>query len=144
MRQVAPGLSPSDKKSVDDLFADYLQAFIAKDYVKLRECLQAPFIWVTVGVPKVISNLDGVIAFYHTLRDSLNQRSYASAKPKGVVRISILTRDLVLANRAYSRYKVDGSPLEEVAAFYLVSKLSGKWKIAGAIPQNAVFAGKVY
>ena len=61
--QEAPGLSPSNKKSVDDLFADYLQAFIAKDYVKLREYLQAPFISVTVGESRVISNLDGVIAF---------------------------------------------------------------------------------
>jgi hypothetical protein len=43
--QEAPGLSPSDKKSVDDLFADYLQAFIAKDYVKLREYLQAPLLF---------------------------------------------------------------------------------------------------
>jgi hypothetical protein len=99
---------------------------------------------VTVGESRVISNLDGVLAFYHTLRESLDQRGYPSAQPKGVARISILTRDLVLANRAYSRYKVDGSLLEEVAAFCLVSKSSGKWKIAGVIPQDVVFAGKVY
>src|SRR2546422_984439 len=49
---------PSDKKSVDDLFADYSQAFIAKDYVKLRDCLQAPFVRVTGGEPNVVSTLD--------------------------------------------------------------------------------------
>jgi hypothetical protein len=142
--QEAPGLSPSDKKGIDDLFADYAQAYIAKDYVKLRECLQAPFIGVSSSGPSIVSTLDGVIAIYHTGRDQLDQRGYADAKPKGAVRISVLARDLVLVNREYSRYKVDGSLLEEVAGFYLVSKSSGKWKIAGTIAQDSVFAGKVY
>ena len=78
------------------------------------------------------------------MRDPLDQRGYASSKPKGDAHISILALDRVLVNRAYSRYKTDGSLLEEVSSFYLMSKSSGKWKITGLISQGAAFAGKSY
>lgn len=143
--QDAPALSSADKQAVENVLAEYVQAFIAKDYVKLRDCLQAPFVRLAAdGKPAVVTTLDGVIALYHNMRDPLDQKGYANSKPKGEARISILAPDLVLVNRAYTRYKGDGSLLQEVSSFYLVSKSSGKWKITGLIRQEAAFAGKVY
>jgi hypothetical protein len=78
------------------------------------------------------------------MRDVLEEREYATTKPAGISRTSILGPDLVLVNRASHRFKKDGSLLEERASYYLVSRSSGKWKIAGSMPQTAVFAGQAY
>jgi uncharacterized NTF2-like protein DUF6841 len=139
--QNASGLSLSDKKSIDDLIViDYMQAFIAGDYAKLRDCFQVPFVRVTGADRNVLSTLDAVIASYHTNLDQLHRRGYATSKIKGAAHIWMLAPDLVLVNQAFTRYKTDGSLLEEAAGFYLVSKSSGKWKIAGTIRQDPAFA----
>jgi|HubBroStandDraft_6_1064221.scaffolds.fasta_scaffold290897_2 hypothetical protein len=143
--QDAPGLSPSDKKSIEDLIVvEYMQAFIAGDYTKLRDCFQTPFIRVTGADRNVLPTLDAVIASYHANLDQLHQRGYATSKIKGAAHIWMLAPDLVLVNQAFTRYKADGSLLEEAGGFYLVSKSSGKWKIVGTIRQDPAFAGKVY
>src|SRR5271155_5172069 len=91
-----PGLTPSDKKSIDDLIVDYMRAFSARDYGKLRDCFQVPFVRGTGGAPEVFPTLDGVIASYHASLDLLDKRGYASSKPQGIARISILAPDQVL------------------------------------------------
>jgi hypothetical protein len=74
------GIAPSDKQSIDALLTDYVQAFMTKDYVKLRDCLQAPFVRLTAaGEPNVVSTLDEVITLYHTLRDVLISQGAAFA-----------------------------------------------------------------
>jgi hypothetical protein len=78
--QESAALSPSDKQSIDALLTDYVQAFMAKDYVKLRDCLQAPFVRLSAaGEPNVVSTLDEVITLYHTLRDGLISQGAAFA-----------------------------------------------------------------
>src|SRR5580693_2609526 len=108
MSQPPSGLSPSDKKGINDLIAvDYMQAFIASDYDKLRDCFQTPFIRVTGADRNVLPTLDAVIASYHANLDQLHQRGYATSKIKGAAHIWMLAPDLVLVNQAFTRYKAD-------------------------------------
>ena len=58
--------------------------------------------------------------------------------------ISVLSGDRVLVNRVIRHYKKDGSLLEARANFYLMTKVSGVWRISGIIPQEATYASKVY
>jgi hypothetical protein len=115
----------SDTEAIDQLFDRYNQAFSSKDYVKLRDYLQAPF----VRFESVVT-LQDIMDTYRDLREALDAQQYERSQLVQR-RIMALSADRALVNGTYRRYRRDGSVLLEAAGVYLVSKSSGVWKICG-------------
>lgn len=133
----------ADKIAIEQLYGRYLQAFIQKDYAALRECVQAPFVVVTGGEMRTLESLDSVIAFYRVQLEALERRNYDRAVVQKT-RITPLTAESALINKAFRRYKKDGSVLENGAAVYPVSKSAGAWKLRGMLRQEPQYFGKTY
>jgi hypothetical protein len=123
------GFGDSDKLAIEQMYDRYTEAFITRDYAKLREYIQLPFVTFQAEV-RVLGSLDEVLAFYRPIRDSLDQRSFDHGEVVGK-RIVALAADRALLNTAYRRYRKDGSLLEEGAAAYLVSKSLAPGRFAG-------------
>jgi len=140
--QQSPRFGMSDKEAIEQLFDRYNQAFSMKDYPKLREQLQAPFVRFPAGV-EALPTLEDAMNFYRTLRDSLDQQNYARSQMIES-RITALSVDRALVNAIYRRYRKDGTVLLEASAVYFVSKSSGAWKVCGVFAQDLEAFGKVY
>ena len=133
----------SDKLAIEQMYGRYLQAFIKRDYATLRECVQAPFVVFTNGDMQTLPSADAVLAYFRGQLATLDQRNYGHAEIVNT-RITPLTVDSALINKAYRRYKKDGLLLEDGAAMYPVSKSSGVWKLRGLVGQESRYFGKVY
>jgi uncharacterized membrane protein YccC len=132
----------ADKVAIDQLLDRYVQAYSAKEYAKLREQLQAPFVRFPAGW-EVLNTLDEVMNFYRQQRDALDEQNYARSEFVQS-RITALAADRALVDRTYRRYRRDGTLLLEAAAVYVVSKSSGTWKVCGLFPRELGDFGKVY
>ena len=138
----APAFDNSDKIAIDQMYARYFQAFVAQDYKTLRECVEAPFVVMRGGAMQTLESVDAVTTFYQNQRQALAQRGYDHSKLLKT-QITPLTADSALINKSYTRYKKDGSTLEQGAALYPVSKSSGMWKLRGVIGQDPQYFGKL-
>jgi NTF2-like protein (DUF6841) len=132
----------SDKIAIEQLLDRYVQAYSGKDYAKLREQLQAPFVRFPAGW-EVLNTLDDVMNCYKLQRDGWDQQNYARSQFVQS-RITALAADRALVDRTYRRYRKDGTVLLEAAAVYVVSKSSGAWKVCGLFPRELADFGKVY
>ena len=132
----------SDKTAIEQLLDRYVEAYSAKDYTKLREQLQAPFVRFPAGW-EVLETLDDVMKFYREQRDALDAQNYARSQFVQS-RITPLAGDRALVDRTYRRYRKDGTVLLEAAAVYVVCKSSGAWKVCGLFPRDLEGFGKVY
>jgi hypothetical protein len=134
----------ADRHEIEKAWDSYNQAFIAKDYSKLRDLLQVPFVRWNDRETASLESLDKVIEIYRRLREALDIRGYKTSKPDlSDARISVLSSTRILLNIRFRRYKTDGSLLEEGAGVYLMSKTSGSWKIQGTLAQDPGEMGKV-
>ncbi len=133
------------RKEIEATWGDYNQAFISKDYAKLRELLQVPFVRWNDRETTSLQNMDDLIASYKRNREALDPRGYQTSRAAFAdAKISVLSPSRILLNISYRRYKTDGSVLEEGAGFYLMSKASGRWKIQGILTQDAAEIGKLH
>jgi NTF2-like protein (DUF6841) len=130
-----------DKAAIEQLFERYSAAFSSKDYVKLREYLQVPFVRFGPSNTRVetapadwaiLPTMDEAINFYRAAQDALATQGVERFE-WGQTRITALSVDRALVNKTYRRYRKDGTLLQEAASFYLVSKSSGSWKICGIL-----------
>src|SRR4030095_5382568 len=124
----------AEKAAIEQLFDRYVQAYSTKDYAKLREQLQAPFLRFPAGV-EVLPTMDDVMNYYRMQRDALDLQNYARSQFVQS-RITPLAADRALVNRTYRRYRKDGTVLLEASAIYFVSKSSGAWNICGTFAQD--------
>ena len=140
--QKSTGFSGSDKLAIEQMLERYKQAFQMKDYTKLREYVQSPFVTFP-DVPKIYESMDAVMNRYRDNREPLDERNYDNTQ-WGKTRITVLAADKALINKTFRRYKKDGSLLEEGASVYLVSKSSGTWKIYGSLSQEPTYFDKSF
>jgi SnoaL-like domain len=134
----------ANRREIEQTFDEYSQAFITKDYDKMRDLLQIPFLGSGDRRLASLESMDEVIKFYRSAREDLDTRGYKTSRVDlSDARITVLSPTRVLFNVRYRRYRVDGSLLEEVAGIYLMSKASGRWKIQGNIQQDPAEVGKV-
>jgi hypothetical protein len=140
--QQPASFATADKIAIEELLDRYVKASSAKDYAKLREELQAPFVRFQAGWD-VLETLDQAMNFYTSQREALDEQNYLRSQ---FVRsqITALGADQALVNRTYRRYRQDGTVLLEAAAVYVVSKSSGGWKICGLFPQDSDQIGRIY
>jgi hypothetical protein len=80
---------------------------------------------------------------YRDQFEMLDKQNYDRSEIFGT-HITPLMADCALINKAYRRYKKDGSLLEEQAVVYVVSKSSGAWKLRGIMRQELKYFGKTY
>jgi len=140
--QPARELQDFDPLEIEKTFSRYNQGLIEKNYEEVALYLRTPFV-VIDNTPRIITDLSTVVTGLRTNRESLDQRGYGTSVP-GEARISVLNPDRVLLNCVIRHYKKDGSLLEERANFYLMSRVSGTWKISGILQQDPAYAGKSY
>ena len=142
----------TQRGAIEQLFDRYSAAFSSKDYVKLREYLQSPFVRFGPSNTRVetspadwtiLPSMDEVISFYRAAQDALTTQGVEQFK-WGQTRIIALSADRALVNKTYRRYRKDGTLLQEAASFYVVSKSSGSWKICGILNQDLREFGKLY
>ena len=146
--------TPSDKAAIDRLLDEYGQAFVTKDYARLQQTLQAPFVRFGLSVTGnetregdwvILHTLNDVMTWFRTNRDALDKQDFLAARSEFLdSRLTILTADRVLVNRTFRRNRKDGTILLEAGAIYAVSKSSGTWKICGLFAQDFENFGKVY
>ena len=135
----------ASRQEIEKAFDSYGQAFITKDYDKLRGLLQVPFIQWNDGETVLFKNLEEVINRFRSIREALDGRGYQTTQAAlKSARLSVLSPTRALLNVRYRRYKTDGSLLEEGAGIYLMSKGSGTWKIQGTMSQDPAQEGKVH
>ena len=134
--------SKSDKLAIEQMIESYSQAVQRQDYVKLREYLQPPYVRFPGGIV-VYDSMDSAVDYFRKDIEQRVQRGYDHSKYVQT-RITVLSPDRALVNKVYRRYKKDGSFLEELATVYLVSKVSGAWKVNGSLAQELKYFGKVY
>jgi hypothetical protein len=146
--------TPSDKAAIDRLLDDYGQAFVMKDYAKLQQTLQAPFVRfgpAVTGTEKrqgdwmILQTLNDVMDWFRSNRDALDKQDFLAARSQFLdSRLTVLTAERALVNRTFRRNRKDGTILLEASAIYAVSKSSGAWKICGLFAQDFENFGKVY
>jgi hypothetical protein len=146
--------TPSDKAAIDRLLDDYGQAFVTKDYAKLQQTLQAPFVRFGLSVAGtearqsdwvILQTLNDVMNWFRGNRDALDKQDFLAARSQFLdSRLTVLTADRALVNRTFRRNRKDGTILLEAGAVYAVSKSSGTWKICGLFAQEFENFGKVY
>jgi hypothetical protein len=134
------GLTKADERAIEEMFVSYNRALIEKDYVALREHLESSFI-VIDATTQVVSDLDAVIEGFRRRREAMDPQGYATSTP-GAAHFLVLTEDRVLMDRAVRHYKRDGTLLQEQANVYIVSRSSGRWRIAGVMRQDPSQVGK--
>jgi hypothetical protein len=135
--------APADKAEVEKVINDYFQAFTDKNYDRVRDSFQAPFVNLSGGGSVVISTLDDAVGNYRRIRESLEGSGYAASKAVEI-RITALANNGVIANIHWQRLKKDGSLLNEGSEFMIVTRESGRWKICSSIGQNLADFGKQY
>jgi molybdopterin converting factor small subunit len=138
-----PGaFSKVDSNAINDMLERYSHAFQTRDYERLREYVQAPFVTFP-GELKVFATMEAVMERYRNEREPLEERGYDRSKYVET-RITGLAPDRALVNKTYRRFRKDGTLLEEKAAIYLVTKVSGSWKLCGSIGQMLPLFGKTF
>src|SRR5262245_4573123 len=142
----------AERAAIEQLFDRYQAALSGKDYVKLREYIQAPF--VRFGPSNtfadtssadwaVLPTMDDAINFFRAAREALDAQGAGRFEWRQT-QMSALSVDRALVNKTYRRYRKDGTRLLETASFYVVSKSSGSWKICGIMNQELREFGKVH
>jgi hypothetical protein len=74
LAQKAARFEASDKTAIEQLLDRYVEAYSAKDYTRLREQLQAPFVRFPAGW-EVFETLDDAMKFYREQRDALDEQN---------------------------------------------------------------------
>jgi len=69
------GFGDSDKLAIEQMYDRYTEAFIMRDYAKLRDYVQLPFLTFQAEL-RILESMDAVLAFYGPVRESLDQRSF--------------------------------------------------------------------
>jgi hypothetical protein len=121
----------SDVAEIEQTFSNYNKTLVDKKYEELPRYVQVPFI-VIDGTSRIITDIGAVVAGLRSNRESLDDKGYATSIP-AKARISVLSSDRVLVNRIVRHNKKDGALLETRANFYLMTKVSGTWRISGII-----------
>ena len=129
-----------EKQAIEEMFITYNRALIEKNYTLLGEQLAVPFI-VVDSTTRLVGDLNAVAEGLRKVREAMDQQGYATST-LGPARFIRLAEDRVLVERAVRHLKHDGSLLAERANVYIVRKSSGRWRIAGTMPQDPKFVGK--
>ena len=130
-----------EEQAIEEMFVTYNRALVEKDDKLLREQLAVPFI-VVDATTRLVNDLSVVVEGLRKVREAMDVQGYATST-LGPARFIRLTEDRVLVDRAVRHLKHDGSLLVERANVYIVGKSSGRWRIAGTMPQDLKFVGKV-
>jgi hypothetical protein len=138
-RRSIRGVRPT---AIEQLLDRYVEAYSAKDYPKLREQLQAPFVRFPAGW-EVLETLDDAMQFYREQRDALDEQNYARSQFVES-RITPLAGDRALVGQDVSALPKGRDCPVGSSRSYVVCKSSGAWKVCGLFPRDLEGFGKVY
>jgi hypothetical protein len=134
-------IADSDVRDALTTWDAYNQAMVGKDYAKLRDILSVPYL--SGGpAPVVIVDLAEIVERLRNTRESLPERYGTSTA--STPQVTVLSRNQVLVNCRIRHLAKDGSLIREQAQFYILIRLGSVWKLAGNIPQDPNYTGKLF
>ena len=124
--------SESSIKEVEKIINDYNNAFIAKDYSKIDELTEVPFVLVNNDKTVSFSNKNELIAEYKKVREPLVESDYSHSEITSLEIIK-LNDFIFTAKMAYDRYNKSGVVFHSGEGIYLYRKKNGKLFLVGRI-----------
>ena len=125
----------SSIKEVEELINDYNNAFIAKEYSKIDDLTEVPFVLVNNDKTVSFSTKKELIAEYKRIRDSLVESDYSHSEITSLEIIK-LNDFISTAKMAYNRYNKSGGVFHSGEGIYLYRKKNEKLFLVGRIESS--------
>ena len=135
------GASKDIELELEGFYRNYIDLFNSENFERFLDCFSRPYVSITGarGI-NVVANDTGYAADFRRIMAALKGRGWARSD---IVRIKSWPLDdnlgMILAD--VTRFKVDGSVLEEVRACYFVRRENQAWKIATISEVKPPFQG---
>ena len=127
--------SESSIKEVEKIINDYNNAFIAKDYSKIDELTEVPFVLVNNDKTVSFSTKNELIAEFKRLREAFDESDYSHSEITSLEIIK-LNDFITTAKMAYDRYNKSGGVFHSGEGIYLYRKKNGKLFLVGRIESS--------
>ena len=122
-------------KEVEELINDYNNAFIAKEYSKIDDLTEVPFVLVNNDKTVSFSTKEELIGEYKRIRESLVESDYSHSEITSLEIIK-LNDFIFTAKMAYDRYNKSGVVFHSGEGIYLYRKKNGKLFLVGRIESS--------
>lgn len=130
-------------QELKDTYAAYIDVFNREDVEGFVRCYSHPHAMLSrKGELIVVNTKDDHLKMYQQVMTSLRERGWGRSGTD-LVRITPFTESLAQLVAGVTRYKKDGSVLENLRACYMFRREENGWKIASLAQIDAPFAGPV-
>ena len=127
--------SESSIKEVKELINDYNNAVITKQYSKIDELTEIPFVLVNNDKTVSFSAKNELIAEYKRIRESFDESDYSHSEITSLEIIK-LNDFIFTAKMAYDRYNKSGGVFHSGEGIYLFRKKNGELFLVGRIESS--------
>jgi ketosteroid isomerase-like protein len=114
---------------IREVLTDYLEALNQNDVTRAARHCAPPLTMVLGDRVVAASTMPEIVIAYTTMLAALRARGCARSEWTEI-HVHNLANNLVLASGRATRYKTDGSVLEQIGATYLMRKVGGLWKLS--------------
>ena len=123
------------KMTVEKLINDYSNAFASKDYSKIDDLTEVPFVLVNNDKTVSFSTKKELIAEYKRLREAFDESDYSHSEITSLEIIKL--NDFIFTSKmAYDRYNKSGGVFHSGEGIYLFRKKNGKLFLVGRIESS--------
>lgn len=129
-----PMFAEADAEAAKAVIHRYFAAFTAQDYGAFRELFNTPYVMGGRSL-NALPTLDDVTRQYQGIRDAVGKQDYSASRAANI-RIEPLSGTSALAHTHWERLKRDGSLLNEGAEVLMMTKVDGRWRITGVLPED--------
>ena len=124
--------SPED---IEKLVDTYVDAFIDKNYSKIDEITEVPFVFVNNDETLSYSTKEPLIERYKSIRESLDDSDYSHSEVTSID-ISEINASITKAKIAYSRKNKSGDAFHNGEGIYLFRKKENNLFLVGRIESS--------
>ena len=129
------GAQSGSAGDIEKLVDTYVDAFIDKNYSKIDEITDVPFVFVNNDETLSYSTKESLIERYKGIRESLDNSDYSHSQVISID-ISPINDSIAKARIAYSRKDKSGEVFHKGQGVYLFRKKSNQWFLVGRIESS--------
>ena len=129
------GAQSGSAGDIEKLVDTYVDAFIDKNYSKIDEITEVPFVFVNNDETLSYSTKESLIERYKGIRESLDNSDYSHSEVTSID-ISPINDSIAKARIAYSRKDKSGEVFHKGQGVYLFRKKSNQWFLVGRIESS--------
>ena len=122
-------------EDIEKLVNTYVDAFIDKNYSKIDEITEVPFVFVNNDETLSYSTKESLIEWYKSIRESLDDSDYSHSEVTSID-ISQINGSIAKAKVAYARKNKSGDVFHNGEGIYLFRKKEDQWFLAGRIESS--------